>query len=213
MTDNLGSAREAKIGGWLLLAGGVLFAVVQLVLAWLSHVPSDPARLLAWVEEHFAQLAFADEVLAFAVPILTVGIILLYRHLRQRSPVSALVGLVTYGVTAVVYTIVMLELGRLIYPVNGLPISTDGALATVSQVYAGVHSAALALGAAMIAFGVAWQKRSMLTLSIIAGALQIVGTYYATTPPFWLLATAIIAGLAWVGVAARCMVKPGGADA
>lgn len=201
------STRETNIGGWLLLAGGVLFAAAQLVMAWLSNVPSDPARLLDWAEGHFPQLFFVDEALAFAVPILTVGMILLYRYLRSHSPVSALAGVVAYGVAAVAYITVTLALGRLIYPVNGLPMSTDGVLMAISQVFAGMHFAAIALGVAIVAIGVALRQRALLVLSIVVGVLQVVGTYYGTTPPFWLLALAIGAWVVWIVAVGQCMLK------
>ncbi len=202
------SVREVKIGGWLLLTSGALFGITQLTLAWVSRVSVNSASVLAWVQEHLAWLSFVDEALMLSVLIMTVGMVLLYKHLRRRRPISSLVGLTAYGVAVIGYSSVVLALGRLVYPVNGVSISGDSALMAASQVFAGMHFAAIALGVAVIAFGVALRARSLLILSIVVGMLQIAGTYYGDTPPFWLLVTAIVGWLVWVGAVGRFMLKP-----
>ncbi|MFT4296779.1 MAG: hypothetical protein QM582_15360 [Micropruina sp.] len=198
--------REAKACGWLLIAGGLLFTGALLCVGLASQDLPTSVSLLEWAGRHRGALALADEGLAFAVAGYTVALVLLYRRLRQRSPIASLVGVVVHGVGAVGFVSATLALGRLVYPVSTVSVSEQGALLSAAQVFGGIHFAAIALGASIVAFGVALGGRPMIGLSLAVGVLQVAGSYFAGTTPVWLLATALVSWLLWSMVVGRLVL-------
>jgi len=72
-----------------------------------------------------------------------------------------------------------MALGRLVYPVNGLPIDSATSVLSASQLFAGLHWMALALAACVIAVAIITKSRIIILTSVCVALLKIVGTYYA----------------------------------
>ena len=73
----------------------------------------------------------------------------------------------------------MMALGRLVYPVNGLPIASEISVLSASQLFAGLHWMALALAACVIAVAIITKSRLVILISVCVALLKVVGTYYA----------------------------------
>ena len=73
----------------------------------------------------------------------------------------------------------MMALGRLVYPVNGLPIDSAISVLSASQLFAGLHWMALALAACVIAVAIITKSRIIILTSVCVALLKVVGTYYA----------------------------------
>ena len=73
----------------------------------------------------------------------------------------------------------MMALGRLVYPVNGLPIASETSALSASQLFAGLHWMALALAACVIAVAIITKSRLIILTSACVALLKVVGTYYA----------------------------------
>ena len=73
----------------------------------------------------------------------------------------------------------MMALGRLVYPVTGLPIASETSVQFASQLFAGLHWMALALAACVIAVAIITKSRLIILTSARVALLKVVGTYYA----------------------------------
>ena len=47
----------------------------------------------------------------------------------------------------------------------------------------------------------------MVAVSVVAGLLQIIDTYYAAHPPIWLVLLAVFAWMAWAAMMSRLLVQ------
>lgn len=190
-----------------MIVGSALFTAVLTTLGALSQKLPERTTVLDWAQQNYAGLFFVDEGLAFAVATYTVAMILLYQQLRHRSPVTSLIAVVTYCIAAVGFINAILALGRLLYPVNSLSTSEEGALLSAGQSFADIHFAAIALGVAILMFGIALGRWPLITLSATVGVLQIAGTYFGGTPPMWPLATSMLAWFVWSVVVGLLMIR------
>lgn len=199
--------RESLVGASMLILGSLLFSLALFILAMLSQHLPDAESIGEWAQTNYTLLFFADEALAFAAAIFSVAILLLARQLSHHRPIAALVGLAAYGVAAIGFVNAVLALGRIIYPVNSLTMTEEGMLLSAGQLFGGIHFAAIALGFAMAAFGFAGQGWPLFLLSLIAGALQIIGTYFGGAPAMWLVTLALTAWTAWSIAMARRILR------
>jgi len=111
--------------------------------------------------------------------ILLAIVVVLYGKFRERHPVGASV-LLALGVIATIGAFyAMMALGRLVYPVNGLPIASEISVLSASQLFAGLHWMALALAACVIAVAIITKSRLVILISVCVALLKVVGTYYA----------------------------------
>lgn len=73
----------------------------------------------------------------------------------------------------------MVALGRLIYLVNRLPIGSTTSVLSASQLFAGLHWAALVLAVCVIAVAIITKSWMIILTSVCVVLLKIVGTYYS----------------------------------
>ena len=180
----------------LLIICGFLLAIPLICVALVSALPENTADLSTWLHDSKILLMIADEVLMFASILLLAAAVLLYRALSPQGKTSAAIGLAAWGVATIGFVIAILAIGRVIYPVNGLAVPTEALAYSVAPIFSSLHLASIALGFGVIAFGAALGKKALI-VSIAAGILQIVGTYFAVQTPIWLLVAAAIAWFAW----------------
>ena len=180
MVVNQSNRRISYIGGIVWLMGFGLLAAASIIIAMSLPIPSaDVSGVMAWVQQHQTILQLADEMLACGVSILLVIVVVLYGKLRKRHPVGVSVLLALGIVVAIGAFYAMMALGRLVYPVNGLPINSATSVLSASQLFAGLHWMALALAACIIAVAVITKSRIIILTSACVALLKVVGTYYA----------------------------------
>ena len=180
MVVNQRNRRISYIGGVVWLMGFGLLAAASIIIAMSLPIPSaDVSGVMAWVQQHQTILQLADEMLACGASILLVIVVVLYGKLRKRHPVGVSVLLALGIVVAIGAFYAMMALGRLVYPVNGLPINSATSVLSASQLFAGLHWMALALAACIIAVAVITKSRLIILTSACVALLKVVGTYYA----------------------------------
>lgn len=175
-----GSRRISYIGSIVWLMGFGLLAAACISIAMSLPIPSvDASGVMAWVQQHQTLLQLADEILAYGASILLAIVVVLYGKFRERHPVGVSV-LLALGVIATIGAFyAMMALGRLVYPVNGLPITSETSVLSASQLFAGLHWMALALAACVIAVAIITKSRLIILTSACVALLKVVGTYYA----------------------------------
>ena len=180
MVVNQSNRRISYIGGIVWLMGFGLLAAASIIIAMSLPIPSaDVSGVMAWAQQHQTLLQLADEMLACGASILLVIVVVLYGKLRKRHPVGVSVLLALGIVVAIGAFYAMMALGRLVYPVNGLPINSATSVLSASQLFAGLHWMALALAACIIAVAVITKSRIIILTSACVALLKVVGTYYA----------------------------------
>ena len=174
------SQRILYVSSIVWLMGFSLLTAADVSIAMSLPIPSrDVSGVLAWVEQHRIALQMADEMLAFGASMLLAIVVVLYGKYRERHPIGMSVVLALGVVMAIGAFHAMMALGRLVYLVNGLPITSETSILSASQLFAGLHWMALALAAYVIAVAIITKSRMIILTSVCVALLKIVGTYYA----------------------------------
>ena len=195
---NQSNRRISYIGGIVWLMGFGLLAAASIIIAMSLPIPSaDVSGVMAWAQQHQTLLQLADEMLACGASILLVIVVVLYGKLRKRHPVGVSVLLALGIVVAIGAFYAMMALGRLVYPVNGLPINSATSVLSASQLFAGLHWMALALAACIIAVAVITKSRLIILTSACVALLKVVGTYYAGKVSVPLMVISEVALFGW----------------
>ena len=198
MVVNQSNRRISYIGGIVWLMGFGLLAAASIIIAMSLPIPSaDVSGVMAWAQQHQTLLQLADEILACGASILLVIVVVLYGKLRKRHPVGVSVLLALGIVVAIGAFYAMMALGRLVYPVNGLPINSATSVLSASQLFAGLHWMALALAACIIAVAVITKSRLIILTSACVALLKVVGTYYAGKVSVPLMVISEVALFGW----------------
>lgn len=174
------SQHISYVGGIVWLMGFGLLAMACVSIAMSLPMPSrDVSGVLAWMQQHQTALQMADEMLACGASMLLAIIVVLYGKYREQHPIGMSVVLALGVVVAIGAFYAMMSLGRLVYPVNGLPITSETSVLSASQLFAGLHWMALALAACVIAVAIITKSRVIILTSVCVALLKVVGTYYA----------------------------------
>lgn len=180
MKKNQHGRSRIAVDSVLWVAGCGMFAVASILVALSLPIASpDGNGVLAWAQQHTVMLQIADELLSFSAPILVASILMLYRNLRKKRPALANVALAFVGIGAVAIIYAMFALGRLVYPVNGLPITLEVSLLSASQLFAGLHMAAIMIASCIIVLSIVVGSSWCIVVGVFAAAVQLIGTYYA----------------------------------
>lgn len=192
------------------MAGFCLLTMSLLIMALTLPMPSaDTVGVKHWVTQNLFWLQVADELLAFATPVILTATLLFYEQIKKQQPISSSLAMVI----AIVLTIgtisgIVLPLGRLVYPVNGLPVVTgEMAVMTASQVFAGIHWSMLVLALYVLIFSYLIRSFLVRLLAVVVVPLQIVGTYYASKIFVPLNVLAVVSLLLWAIVVGICLIK------
>lgn len=209
MVVNQNSRRISYIGGIVWLMGFGLLAAASVSIAMSLPIPSaDVSGVMAWAQQHQTTLQIADEMLACGSSMLLAVVVVLYGKLRERHPVGMSVLLALGIVVAIGAFYAMVALGRLIYPVNGLPIDSATSVLSASQLFAGLHWMALALAACVIAVAIITKSRIIILTSVCVALLKIVGTYYAGEVSVPLTVVSEVSLFGWsIMMVAWCLVR------
>lgn len=203
------SNRIFVISGWLLIVGFGLLAAPLVIIALTLPMPAvGTGGVEAWVGQNLSWLQVADELMTFGAPMILAGSLLFYNHVKKQYLISgALVVTLAIALTIGAISGVVLPLGRLVYPVNGLPIATgEMAVMTASQVFAGIHWLMLALAPYVITLSFIVRSRLVVVLAFVAAPLQVIGTYYAGEISVPLTLAANFSLLIWAIAAGACVM-------
>lgn len=181
-----GAATHTQMSGVLFVVGALLAAVALVLIALLPRVPAEPTEIVAWVEQGRVQLMWADELLFFAVLSWCAGGLGLYAGPGAASTARGLVGLAAFFTAQVALVVVLLSLGRLVYPVFGIELSADATALIVSETYGALHLAMLAFAVAAVSLSwrprFSWLARS---LGVLAAIVFVVGAFPWLAPQWW----------------------------
>ncbi|WBC15890.1 hypothetical protein O7600_03340 [Micromonospora sp. WMMA1998] len=195
---------------WLMTVGALLTAVALLLLSLLPGPPAEAVAMTAWVEHGHSLLLWSNELLFFAVICWGSGARGLVRAGRSAR---VDVGGTAFTVALAALVVVLLAVGRLVYPVFGIGLSTEVVALVVSSAFGALHLAFL--GFAVAAVTLSWSTRAGLigrAVGIVAAVAFIMGSFPWLTPHWWNALVPLLVA-AW-GVFFACVArteKPGDA--
>ncbi|MFD1321862.1 hypothetical protein [Micromonospora sonneratiae] len=177
--------------------GALLTAFALLLLSLLPSVPSEAVAMTAWVERGHSLLLWSDELLFFAVICWGAGARGLFGARRAGPSVRINVGVTALTVALVSLVVLLLEVGRLVYPVFEIQLSAEVLALVVSSTFGALHLAFL--GFAVAAVALSWSTRAGLigrAVGIVAAAAFIVGSFPWLAPNWWNSLVAVLVA-AW----------------
>jgi hypothetical protein len=182
-----GTGRGAVVFAWLWIAGVLLASVALALLATLPPLQTSADAVVEWVDDSMFQLTWAGELLFFATIAWGTGAAGAFSARGTNTPLRHTIALVALSVALIAFVIVLLALGRLVYPVVDIDLGVDTIVLLASVVIGTVHLALLALAVVAIALPVpmrsARARRTIMAVGITLGVLFVVGSYP------WLLPT------------------------
>lgn len=179
-----------KFGGITLIISGVLFFAQYLFVLPMPNPPTADASLMTWLQDWRFNIAMADELFFFATLFLIPAIVALYRILVKVDKIKALLGCGLLAVSIPINLVLVIILGRLVYPVYGIELSPDIYKLVLSLYHGGMHSVAIILSVATILLCLVIRRsvigKPAAIFGFAAGILDLIGAYP------WLLGTAMI---------------------
>jgi hypothetical protein len=202
-----GAARAPLAFAWLWIVGALLASAALLLLASLPPLPARADAFGPWVDDGTFQLTWAGELLFFAVIAWGTGAAGAFGARVTDSPVRRRIALVALGVALVAFVIVLLALGRLVYPVADVDLADDTTVLLASVVVGTVHLALLALAVVAVTLPAKARaprtRRTLAAAGVTSGVLFAVGSYPWLLPTWLNVTVAVVVGC-WgvlVGVA------------
>lgn len=187
------TAREmmaTQVHRWLMAVGALLTAVALLLLSLLPDVPSEATAMTAWVERGHVLLSCSDELMFFAVICWGAGARGLFGAGGAAPAPRINVGVTALAVAFVSLLVVVLALGRLVYPVFGIHLSAEILALVVSTAVGALHLALL--GFAVAAVALTRSTRPGRAVGVVAAAVFLVGSFPWLTQSWWNLLTSVL---------------------
>ncbi|AIQ53469.1 hypothetical protein [Paenibacillus sp. FSL R7-0331] len=171
-----------QFGGIALILAGVLFFIQYL---FMLPVPSPPttsdAELVTWLAEWKFNMSMADELLFFAPLCLIPAIAALYHVLVKTDMTTTLLGCALLALSIPIYILLVIILGRVVYPVFKIELSAESLKLMFSLYYGGLHTVALIMGIATVILSLVTLKsplgRPCAYLGFAAGILDLIGSF------------------------------------
>ena len=191
--------RRYRLAQGVLVAAVVVYAAVRIGFLCFSRPMASAASLRQAVDQHSGLLMVMDELLVLSA---VLGGWAFYNALESRARSGrALTGLAvaSFALMLIGWVVVVLGTGRLVYPVNGLPVvADDGLQAAVAEIYGAWHLCDIMLGVLMIS----WAGSSCRPLWKCSGAAiglaQILSTYFGQPVKPVPMLIAIALSTAWM---------------
>ncbi|MFD2768096.1 hypothetical protein [Micromonospora eburnea] len=185
-------------------AGALLAGVALLLLSLLPGVPSEAADMTAWVDSGKSLLSWGDELLFFAIVSWGAGARGLFGARRADRSARINIGVTALAVALVALLVLLLVVGRLVYPVFGIHLSPDVLALLISSMFGALHLALLgfAVAAVMLTWSTSSGPRGR-AVGIAAAVVFIVGSFPWLTPSWWntLVAVLLAAWGIFLGIA------------
>lgn len=197
------AAREVtatRVHRWLMTVGALLTAVALLLLSLLPSVPSGATAMTVWVGRGHVLLSCSDELLFFAVICWGAGARGIFGG--GATALRLNVGATALAVAFVALLVVVLAVGRLVYPVFGIHLSTEVLALVISSAAGALHLALL--GFAVAAVALTWSTCSGRAVGVVAAVVFVVGSFPWLTPGWWNSLTAVLVAVwgVFLGLAA-----------
>ncbi|SCL50959.1 hypothetical protein GA0070603_1101 [Micromonospora chersina] len=179
-------AVDLRVHRWLMIVGALLTAAALLLLSLLPGPPAEAVAMTAWVEHGRSLLLWSNELLFFAVICWGAGARGLFSAGLAGPSARIDVGGTALTVALVALVVVLLAVGRLVYPVFEIDLSTEVVALVVSSTFGALHLAFL--GFAVAAVTLSWSTRAGLigrAVGIVAAAAFVVGSFPWLTPNWW----------------------------
>ncbi|WP_167001379.1 hypothetical protein [Mumia sp. ZJ430] len=149
--------------------------------------------MTAWVERGNSLLSWSGELLFFAVICWGAGARGLFAALNAGPSVRTNVGVTALATAFVALVVLLLTVGRLVYPVFEIQLSVEVLALVVSSMYGALHLAFLGFAVAAVALG--WSTRAGLggrAVGIVAAVAFVVGSFPWLTPSWWSSLVAVL---------------------
>lgn len=201
------TARPYRLLGTAMLGLLALLLLAAALLELSAGGPPVDGDVPAWVDDHFSQVAWLDEILVIASVVGAVALFSLWQVLPTRRPAVA-VALVIGAVAVPVGVVASALHGRLVYPIGPLDLADDVATARLSLAayYAAIHVIDLiaAVAAIVLAVGL-WRVQGLRAFAVAAGAAGVVliAHSYLYLFPSWAvfpMSVAVIALIVWLAL-------------
>ena len=203
-----------RSGGLSLLGASALLLIKCALELASGPPPSNGSDILAWVAMNSRTLPWISEILFFATILLVPGVIVLYKHLGERSPTQAAIGCGVMAVVIALMSILLVVHGRLVFPIFGMRVrSPEIAEFVVAVFYGGWHAVLLLLAVATFTLSLALRggARSIAHLGFVTTAADIIGSYPDQIGPVLTFVTQLwmVAWFAAVGFYLSSVSPPG----
>lgn len=188
-----------RLAQGVLVAAVLLYAAVRIDFLYFSLQMASAASLRQAVDQHSGLLMVMDELLVLSA---VLGGWAFYNACRSRVRSGrALTGLAvaSFALMLIAWVVVVLGTGRLVYPVNGLPvIADDGLQAAVAEIYGAWHLCDIMLGVLMIAWAGSSCRPLWKHSGAAIGLAQILSTYFGQPVKPIPMLIAIALSTAWM---------------
>ncbi|MEV4726784.1 hypothetical protein [Micromonospora humida] len=201
-------AVDVRAHRWLMIVGALLTAGALLLLSLLPDPPAEAVAMTAWVERGHPLLMWSNELLFLAVISWGAGARGLFSTGRAGTSAWVDVGRTALTVTLGALVVVLLAVGRLVYPVFEIDLSAEVVALLVSSTFGALHVAFLGFAVAAVTLG--WSTRAALAgraVGIVAAAAFVVGSFPWLTPSWWNSVVPVLIA-AW-GVFLACVTRTG----
>ena len=191
--------RTRQLARGVLVAAVLVYTAVRIGFLYFSLQMASAASLRQAVDQYSGLLAAMDELLVLSA---VLGGWAFYNAFRSRVRSGrALTGLAvaSFALMLIAWVVIVLGIGRLVYPVNGLPvIADDGLQAAVAEIYGAWHLCDIMLGVFMISWaGSSWRPLWKCSGAAI-GLAQILSTYFGQPVKPVSMLIAIALSTAWM---------------
>ena len=191
--------RRRRLAQGVLVAAVLAYAAVRIGFLYVGLQIGPAASLRQAVNQCSGLLMAMDELLVLSA---VLGGWAFYDACRSRVRSGrALTGLAvaSFALMLIAWVVIVLGIGRLVYPVNGLPvIADDGLQAAVAEIYGAWHLCDIMLGVFMISWaGSSWRPLWKCSGAAI-GLAQILSTYFGQPVKPVSMLIAIALSTAWM---------------
>ena len=191
--------RKRLLISGMLLTGILLYMMVRFYFLCLSLQLESTGSVQQTIDHHGSLLMVMGELLMLST-ILCGCTFYNVRKLyfqNERVPTGLLV--VSLALLSMACLAIVVKTGRLVYPVNGLPvIADDGLQAAVAEIYGAWHLCNIMLGVFMISWaGSSWRPLWKYSGAVI-GLAQILSTYFGQPVKPVPMLMAIALSTAWM---------------
>ena len=196
---SLEQRRRRQSAQGVLIAAVLVYAAVRIGFLCFSLQMASAASLRQAVNQYSGLLKAVDELLVLSA---VLGVWAFYNALRSRVRNGrALTGLAvaSFALMLIGWVVIVLGTGRLVYPVNGMPVvADDGLQAAVAEIYGAWHLCDIMLGVFMISWaGSSWRPLWKCSGAAI-GLAQVLTTYFGQPVKPISMLIAIALSTAWM---------------
>ena len=191
--------RRHRLARGVLVAAVLVYAAVRIGFLYFSLRMASAASLREAVEQYSGLLKAVDELLVLSA-VLGGWAVYNARGSRVRNG-RTLTGLAaaSFALMMIGWVVIALGTGRLVYPVNGLPVvADDGLREAVAEIYGAWHLCDIMLGVFMIAWAGLLSRPLWKYSGAVIGLAQILSTYFGQPVHPTPMLIAIALSTAWL---------------